>query len=69
LDTRTSQELMALLQELNDTGISLVLVTHEPDIAAYAKRVLSLPRWPVRRRPTRDAPRRRAPNISWASAP
>jgi putative ABC transport system ATP-binding protein len=41
LDTRTSQELMAVLQELNDTGISLILVTHEPDIAAFAKRVLS----------------------------
>jgi putative ABC transport system ATP-binding protein len=40
LDTRTSQELMALLQELNDTGITLILVTHEPDIAAFAKRVL-----------------------------
>jgi putative ABC transport system ATP-binding protein len=41
LDTRTSQELMALFQDLNDAGITLVLVTHEPDIAAYAKRVLT----------------------------
>jgi len=40
LDTHTSLELMALLQELNDAGITLVLVTHEPDIAAFAKRVL-----------------------------
>lgn len=40
LDTHTSLELMALLQELNDSGITLVLVTHEPDIAAFAKRVL-----------------------------
>ena len=40
LDTHTSIELMALLQELNDAGITLVLVTHEPDIAAFAKRVL-----------------------------
>jgi len=40
LDTHTSLELMALLQELNDTGITLVLVTHEADIAAFAKRVL-----------------------------
>ncbi len=40
LDTRTSQELMAVLQELNDTGISMILVTHEPDIAAFAKRIL-----------------------------
>jgi putative ABC transport system ATP-binding protein len=40
LDTRTSLELMALFQELNESGITLVLVTHEPDIAAFAKRVL-----------------------------
>jgi putative ABC transport system ATP-binding protein len=40
LDTRTSLELMALFQELNTTGITLVLVTHEPDIATFAKRVL-----------------------------
>ncbi len=40
LDTRTSLELMALFQELNGAGITLVLVTHEPDIAAFAKRVL-----------------------------
>ncbi len=40
LDTHTSLELMALFQELNDAGITLVLVTHEPDIAAFAKRVL-----------------------------
>ncbi len=40
LDTRTSQELMALFQDLNAAGITLVLVTHEPDIAAFAKRIL-----------------------------
>jgi putative ABC transport system ATP-binding protein len=40
LDTHTSLEVMALLQALNDTGITLVLVTHEPEIAAFAKRVL-----------------------------
>jgi putative ABC transport system ATP-binding protein len=41
LDTRTSQELMALFQALNASGITVVLVTHEPDIAAFAKRVLT----------------------------
>ncbi len=41
LDSHTSIELMALLQELNDSGITLVLVTHEHDIAAFAKRVLT----------------------------
>jgi putative ABC transport system ATP-binding protein len=40
LDTRTSQEVLSLLQTLNKTGISIVLVTHEPDIAAYANRCI-----------------------------
>ena len=40
LDTHTSQELMTLFQQLNDAGITIVLVTHEPDIAAFAKRML-----------------------------
>jgi putative ABC transport system ATP-binding protein len=41
LDTRTSVELIALLQRLNRDGITVVLVTHEPDIAAYANRILT----------------------------
>jgi putative ABC transport system ATP-binding protein len=41
LDTRTSVEILALLQKLNREGITVVLVTHEPDIAAYAKRVMT----------------------------
>jgi putative ABC transport system ATP-binding protein len=41
LDSRTSVELMALFQELNRRGITIVLVTHEPDIAAFAGRVLT----------------------------
>lgn len=40
LDTRTSIEIMALFQELNNKGITIVLVTHEPEIAAAAKRHL-----------------------------
>lgn len=40
LDTHTSAEFMRLLRRLNADGITLVLVTHEPDIAAWAKRVL-----------------------------
>src|SRR5690606_33834608 len=40
LDTRTSIEVMALFQELNDEGVTVILVTHEPDIAQYAKRVI-----------------------------
>ncbi len=41
LDTRTSVEIMALLQRLNRAGLTIVLVTHEPDIATYAGRVLT----------------------------
>jgi putative ABC transport system ATP-binding protein len=41
LDTRTGIEIMALLQTLNRDGITVVLVTHERDIAAYASRVIS----------------------------
>ena len=40
LDSRTSVEVMALFQELKETGITLVLVTHEPDIANYVERVI-----------------------------
>lgn len=38
LDSATSNEIMALFQRLNDDGITIVIVTHEPDIAKYAKR-------------------------------
>jgi len=34
LDTQTSEEVMALLTDLNGQGITIVIVTHEPDIAA-----------------------------------
>jgi putative ABC transport system ATP-binding protein len=38
LDSRTSVEIMAIFQQLNQRGITVIMVTHEPDIAAYAKR-------------------------------
>jgi putative ABC transport system ATP-binding protein len=40
LDSRTSIEVMAMLQALGPTGITIALVTHEPDIAEYASRVV-----------------------------
>jgi putative ABC transport system ATP-binding protein len=40
LDSRTSVEIMEIFQNLNDKGLTIVLVTHEHDIAQFAKRVL-----------------------------
>ena len=40
LDSRTSLEIMGLLQELNRNGMTVVLVTHEADVARFARRVL-----------------------------
>lgn len=42
LDSATSVEIMALFQKLNDEGVTIVLVTHELDIASYGKRVLTM---------------------------
>jgi putative ABC transport system ATP-binding protein len=42
LDTRTSLEVMALFQELNDEGATMLLVTHEHDIAQCARRIVEL---------------------------
>lgn len=42
LDTRTSYEIIALLQELNQQGKTIVFVTHEPDIAAFSSRTVTL---------------------------
>jgi putative ABC transport system ATP-binding protein len=42
LDTQTSKGIMVLLQRLNSQGITIVLVTHEDDIAAYTKRTIYL---------------------------
>jgi len=41
LDSRTSIEIMSILQDLNTAGITIVIVTHEADIAQYAKRVVT----------------------------
>jgi putative ABC transport system ATP-binding protein len=40
LDTRTAVEIMGIFQQLNDSGITIVMVTHELDIARYTKRNL-----------------------------
>jgi putative ABC transport system ATP-binding protein len=40
LDSRTSEEIMGIFQQLNDAGKTIVLITHEPDIAQHAKRIV-----------------------------
>ena len=40
LDSATSVEIMEILRSLNETGLTIIMVTHEPDIAEYAKRVI-----------------------------
>jgi putative ABC transport system ATP-binding protein len=42
LDSRTTIEVMALLQELNQQGVTIVVVTHEPAVAAYATRIVEM---------------------------
>jgi putative ABC transport system ATP-binding protein len=42
LDSRTSEEIMGIFQELNDEGKTIVLITHEQDIAQHAKRVVTV---------------------------
>ncbi len=49
LDTRTSMEVMALFQELNDQGITILVVTHEPEIAVYTKRIVEVRDGKIRR--------------------
>jgi putative ABC transport system ATP-binding protein len=40
LDTKTSEEIMTLMTNLNDQGITVVIVTHEPDVAHQTKRMI-----------------------------
>jgi len=42
LDTKTSIDVMTLFQDLNNQGITIILVTHEQDIAKYAKRIVNM---------------------------
>jgi putative ABC transport system ATP-binding protein len=42
LDTKTSYEIMSIFQELNKQGITIIFVTHEPDIAAFSNRTIVL---------------------------
>ena len=39
LDSRSTVEIMEIFQKLNDDGTTIVMVTHEPDVAQYTKRI------------------------------
>jgi putative ABC transport system ATP-binding protein len=58
LDSRTAVEIMEVFQGLNDRGLTIVLVTHEHDIAQFARRVIVFRDGKIRRDdPLRDPPR------------
>jgi putative ABC transport system ATP-binding protein len=58
LDSRTSVEIMQIFQDLNDGGLTIVLVTHEPDIAQFAKRIVVFRDGKIRHDdPVRERPR------------
>ncbi|WP_238882387.1 ABC transporter ATP-binding protein [Clostridium sp. YIM B02551] len=42
LDSKVSEEVMKIFQQLNDEGATIIMVTHEPDIAKYSKRILKV---------------------------
>jgi putative ABC transport system ATP-binding protein len=60
LDSMTSIEVISVFQELNDQGITIVLVTHERDIARYARRIIEMRDGLILRdRPVENRPRAR----------
>jgi putative ABC transport system ATP-binding protein len=67
LDSVTSVEVMAIFQELCDSGITVVLVTHEPDIARYAARVVVMRDGKVQK-DVRQEPQRAEPAAAAAAA-
>jgi putative ABC transport system ATP-binding protein len=64
LDSRTTIEVMSLFQELNAQGITIVIVTHEPEVAQYAHRIIDVRDGRIRRDVTVDSPRRAAADLA-----
>ena len=57
LDSRTSVEILEVFQKLNDDGLTVVMVTHEPDIAEFAKRGINFSDGTIRRdEPAKNRP-------------
>lgn len=57
LDTKSSLEIMEIFQQMHRTGRTIVMVTHEPDIAAYARRVVHFRDGKIVREEAKDEPR------------
>ena len=64
LDSRTSVEVMALFQELNAQGITILIVTHEPDVAQYASRIVEVRDGHIRRDHPVEQRRKAAEDLS-----
>jgi len=64
LDSRTSVEIMGLFQALNDSGITIVMVTHEFEIAAYCRRVILMRDGRIVSDTSKDDPRRAAEQLA-----
>ena len=64
LDSRTTIEVMSLFQELNAQGITIVIVTHEPEVAQYAHRIIDVRDGRIRHDVTVDSPRRAADDLA-----
>ena len=64
LDTRTSVDVMALFQALNKQGITIVMVTHEPDLAAYTNRIVEVRDGRIRRDEAVAKPRNAAEDLT-----
>lgn len=75
LDSRASEDIMALFERLNGQNITIVLVTHEPDVAEHAQRVLTVrdgllaADGATARMATGDTPMRRTPRFSITKRP
>ena len=67
LDSRTTVEVMALFQELNEQGITIVMVTHEPEVAQYTKRIVDVRDGSIRRDHAVDGRRVAADDLLRAS--
>ena len=68
LDSRTSIDVMALFQSLNAQGITIVLVTHEHDVAQYASRIIEVRDGRIRRDEPVPAPRSAARDLEAVEA-